>query len=97
MTGLGQTRRVLTMHRKKCPESLREIKSVAVAKRMLLCLSTKEAMEDDHTSAAETPVHRSPWNKGRLVGARPSHVGSIRTKLQMEGIKRDLRQQAAWL
>ena len=53
MTGLGQTRRVLSMHRKKCPESFREIKSVAVAKRMLLCLSTKETMEDDHTSAAE--------------------------------------------
>lgn len=35
-----------------------------------------------------------PWNKGKLVGAnpplRPSHVWSIRTKLQVEGKKRDL-------
>src|SRR5258705_7116251 len=37
---------------------------------------------------------RSPWNKGKVVGAkpplRPSHVWSIRTKLQIEGKKRDL-------
>lgn len=37
---------------------------------------------------------RVPWNKGKLVGAkpplRPSHVWSIRTKLQIEGKKRDL-------
>lgn len=34
------------------------------------------------------------WNKGKLVGAkpplRPSHVWSIRTKLQIDGRKRDL-------
>jgi integrase len=51
-------------------------------------------MEDARTSAAETVVRRSPWNKGKLVGAkpplRPSHVWSIRTKLQMENLKRDL-------
>jgi integrase len=51
-------------------------------------------MEDDHSSAGDTPARRPPWNKGKLVGAkpplRPSHVWSIRTKLQMEGLKRDL-------
>jgi hypothetical protein len=51
-------------------------------------------MEDAHASTAETPVRRPPWNKGKLVGAkpllRPSHVWSIRTKLQMENLKRDL-------
>jgi hypothetical protein len=51
-------------------------------------------MEDAYASAAETPVGRPPWNKGKLVGAmpplRPSHVWSIRTKLQMENLKRDL-------
>jgi integrase len=51
-------------------------------------------MEDVHASASEKPVRRAPWNKGKLVGAkpplRPSHVWSIRTKLQMEGRKRDL-------
>mgnify|MGYP001206749433 FL=1 len=46
--------------------------------------------------ASDTPAKpaRVPWNKGKLVGAnpplRPSHVWSIRTKLQIEGKKRDL-------
>ena len=51
-------------------------------------------MEDVHVSAAQKPARRPPWNKGKLVGAkpplRPSHVWSIRTKLQIEGWKRDL-------
>jgi integrase len=49
---------------------------------------------EDHQAPAEKPARRSPWNKGKLVGAkpplRPSHVWSIRTKLQMQGRKRDL-------
>jgi hypothetical protein len=50
---------------------------------------------EDHTSPmADKPARRSPWNKGKLVGAkpplRPSHVWSIRTKLQIENRKRDL-------
>jgi integrase len=36
----------------------------------------------------------TPWNKGKIVGAkpplRPKHVWSIRTKLQVEGRMRDL-------
>jgi hypothetical protein len=43
---------------------------------------------------SEDRVRRSPWNKDKLVGAkpplRPSHVWSIRTKLQIEGRKPDL-------
>lgn len=39
-------------------------------------------------------VKRVPWNKGKIVGAkpplRPKHVWSIRTKLQAEGRIRDL-------
>ena len=35
-------------------------------------------MEKDHVPAEVTPAHRVPWNKGKLVGAkpplRPSHV-----------------------
>ena len=35
-----------------------------------------------------------PWNKGKVIGAKPplqtKHVWSIRTKLQMDGKKRDL-------
>ena len=37
---------------------------------------------------------RSPWNKGKLIGARPplrpKHVWSIRTRVQLEDRKRDL-------
>ena len=49
---------------------------------------------EDHLPIADKPARRPPWNKGKLVGAkpplRPSHVWSIRTKLQIEGRKRDL-------
>jgi integrase len=51
-------------------------------------------MEDHQAPVADKPARRSPWNKGKVVGAkpplRPSHVWSIRTKLQIEGRKRDL-------
>jgi integrase len=37
---------------------------------------------------------RTPWNKGKLIGAkpplRPKHVWSIRTRLMIEGRTRDL-------
>ena len=37
---------------------------------------------------------RQPWNKGKLIGAKPplraSHVWSIRTELQLEERTRDL-------
>jgi integrase len=51
-------------------------------------------MESDHIPGAPESPRRSPWNKGKLIGAkpplRPSHVWSIRTKLQMADRKRDL-------
>jgi hypothetical protein len=60
---------------------------------MLVCLSTKEA-DHGRVPSAEKPARRPPWNKGKIVDAkpplRPSHVWSIRTKLQIEGRKRDL-------
>jgi integrase len=41
-----------------------------------------------------SPARRMPWNKGKLIGARPplrsKHVWSIRTRLQVEGRVRDL-------
>lgn len=50
-------------------------------------------MEQEPANPVVKPA-RVPWNKGKLVGAkpplRPSHVWSIRTKLQIEGKKRDL-------
>jgi integrase len=48
----------------------------------------------DHQSPSLTTPERVPWNKGKLIGAkpplRPRHVWSIRTKLQIEGRARDL-------
>src|SRR3954449_10287313 len=48
----------------------------------------------DQVNAIPTPPKRVPWNKGKLVGAkpplRPRHVWSIRTKLQIAGRTRDL-------
>ena len=50
-------------------------------------------MQDREDSGAHVPT-RIPWNKGKLIGAkpplRPKHVWSIRTKLQVEGRTRDL-------
>ena len=50
-------------------------------------------MPDQET--AFPPIRKkTPWNKGKLTGAkpplRPKHVWSIRTKLQIEGGVRDL-------
>lgn len=51
-------------------------------------------MNDNDTNAPKTAPRLPPWNKGKLVGAkpplRPSHVWSIRTKLQIDGRIRDL-------
>ena len=50
-------------------------------------------MQDDANLAIPTPK-RAPWNKGRLIGAKPplrqKHVWAIRTMLQVERSKRDL-------
>ena len=50
-------------------------------------------MQDDANPAIPTPK-RAPWNKGRLIGAKPplrqKHVWAIRTMLQVERSKRDL-------
>ena len=43
-------------------------------------------MDDDNSILP--PPKRTPWNKGKLIGAKPPllarHVWSIRTKLQIE-------------
>jgi hypothetical protein len=48
----------------------------------------------NHESSNFTDSRQSPWNTGKLVGAkpplRPKHVWSIRTQLQVEGRTRDL-------
>lgn len=49
-----------------------------------------------HFSSDIRPVTgiKVPWNKGKVIGAKPplrtKHVWSIRTKLQIDGKKRDL-------
>ena len=51
-------------------------------------------MRDTVDAAPSFVVTGPPWNKGKLIGAkpplRPKHVWSIRTKLQVEGRLRDL-------
>ena len=50
-------------------------------------------MQDD-AHLVTPPAKRAPWNKGRLIGAKPplrqKHVWAIRTMLQVERSKRDL-------
>src|SRR5688572_33281960 len=51
-------------------------------------------MNDNDTTATGKPPRRPPWNKGKLIGAKPplrqGHVWSIRTRLQLEKRARDL-------
>src|SRR3974390_1244399 len=51
-------------------------------------------MNDNSVPPSESSSRWVPWNKGKLPGAkpplRPSHVWSIRTKLQLERRTRDL-------
>jgi len=51
-------------------------------------------MNDSEVPPSESSSHRAPWNKGKLPGAKPplgpSHVWSIRTKLQVDRSTRDL-------
>jgi integrase len=51
-------------------------------------------MSDHQSSSSRLASRRQPWNKGKLIGAkpplRPSHVWSIRTKLQLKNRIRDL-------
>ena len=48
----------------------------------------------DYENAIPATAKHTPWNKGKLTGAkppfRPKHVWSIRSKLQWEGRARDL-------
>jgi len=49
-------------------------------------------MSDNEACLLRSPT-RTPWNKGKLIGAkpplRPKHVWSIRTRLMIEGRTRD--------
>jgi integrase len=58
------------------------------------CLTSEEVIMTDYEIATSIVHRRAPWNKGKMVGAkpplRPKHVWSIRTKLQVEQRIRDL-------
>src|SRR5262245_62957872 len=92
-TASGQNRRPVTSRWKNWSETGRQIKRLRADAALSLNQGDR-AMENHQAPVAGKPARRSPWNKGKLVGAkpplRPSHVWSIRTKLQMEGRKRDL-------
>src|SRR5262245_27128147 len=51
-------------------------------------------MNENEAIPSSSSPRRQPWNKSKLIGAKPplraSHVWSIRTKLQLEGRTRDL-------
>ena len=51
-------------------------------------------MNDNDQSITGKPARLPPWNKGRLIGAKPplkpNHVWAIRTRLQLDGRTRDL-------
>ena len=51
-------------------------------------------MNDNDPTTDARSFRQPPWNKGKLVGAkpplRPAHVWAIRTKLQLEARLRDL-------
>ena len=55
--------------------------------------SRNTTMKDYQVPLPPAPM-RTPWNKGKLIGAKPplwpKHVWSIRTRLQIEGRTRDL-------
>jgi len=67
-------------------------------KNILIASRTLENQVSNRCEESENPTpvvsKRTPWNKGKLTGAkpplRPKHVWSIRTKLQMADRKRDL-------
>src|ERR1700720_4950330 len=56
-------------------------------------LNSRRMTMDDDNSILAAPKY-TPWNKGKLIGAKPPllarHVWSIRTKLQIERRARDL-------
>src|SRR5580704_12886014 len=56
-------------------------------------LNSRRMTMEDENSIVPPPKH-TPWNKGKLIGAKPPllarHVWSIRTKLQIERRAREL-------
>jgi integrase len=56
--------------------------------------NTRNRTMETHQDTMPRAPKRTPWNKGKLIGAKPplppKHVWSIRTKLHIEGRIREL-------
>jgi integrase len=94
MVGPGEVKQLPPIDRKKVRAKMPHCgqKAIFIASRTLVNQVSNRFEESENP----TPVasKRTPWNKGKLTGAkpplRPKHVWSIRTKLQMADRKRDL-------
>src|SRR5262249_40880129 len=86
---------VLQQAQERCHSEADVIPATSVAARHAgPPLLQRSTTMQDHTNSATGHAKRIPWNKGKLPAAkpplRPKHVWAIRTKLQVEGRKRDL-------
>jgi integrase len=77
------------------PQSCRSNQRLEQERAILIGLSIRRPIMTENEAIPSTNLPgRRPWNKGKLIGARPplraSHVWSIRTKLQLEERTRDL-------
>src|SRR6202047_2460346 len=65
----------------------------AIRRTMLVLPNPRRMTMQDANSTLPQPK-RTPWNKGKLIGAKPpllaTHVWSILTRLQIEGRTREL-------
>src|SRR5664280_3548053 len=77
-----------------CPNRRQDLSPLDVPRQAGPPLQPRSAtMQDNANSELPAPKH-TPWNKGKLTGAKPplrqKHVWAIRTKLQIEQRTRDL-------
>jgi hypothetical protein len=70
------------------------LKTIRVVPKIMQLIRVELVHFDQRLATSEIVCKRAPWNKGKIVGAkpplRPKRVWSIRTKLQVEGRIRDL-------
>src|SRR5262245_19117627 len=68
----GQNRRAVTSQWKNWSDNGHRNNSLGQVGKMLLCVSPwRQTMEDHPSPIADKPNRRSPWNKGKIVGAKP--------------------------
>ena len=76
------------------PKADIHLKGPTRCKRILWALQRRTTNMPDSVDAVLEAARREPWNKGKLIGAKPplqpKHVWSIRSELQIAGRTRDL-------